>query len=640
MWSPLNAYGTGRWGKVDMSSGVQDFVWTFQTPHSSRDFRYWVTKRGWNPDAPLTRAQFEAEPFCKVEYFGRLPGKKETHSCNVPRRSGYHVILSTWDVADTPNAFYAVVDANFGGVDIPLPPTPPTPPVTPAPTPQPTPWPAPPVVDGCRDLTGAGGKPWYPLKWGLEWTCSKYFAADPERTETRCADYSAAVWANAETGTHAGQACCVCGGGEAVGPQPSTQPPATPKPTQEPVPEPTPEPTQEPTTCEASTRAGYDCMQATTVGTVFWRLARDGASVDLALEVAGSGYAALGFGDGMVGADVAIAQTTVGRFDIASRSRAGITASDKTVSDASVTRADGTTFLAFSWPVESTFAVMVAAYHSSSTSLRYHGGLGRAVFGVDFAAVPKATAVPPTPKPTTAVPPTPQPTTAVPPTPQPTVATDAPTPQPTAAPASGDMVWWPAFSSRSCRPGTAARGAELNKPMYETRAECCEAHKARMGDFNYCMTRDWGVTTPATPKPTATPAPTLATLTPATDAPTRVALSMKENDGERVEAVAGSIEDGWGEAYEIDQDLAVTVVGKNCKLSFREFALQHEWANASCQANDWVEIRTRFSRVKILCGRRLPDDMELRGEEFTVSFHTDAREQGLSGFVLDFTCEA
>ena len=37
------------------------------------------------------------------------------HTCNVPNRSGYQVILAVWDIGDTANAFYNVIDVNMGG---------------------------------------------------------------------------------------------------------------------------------------------------------------------------------------------------------------------------------------------------------------------------------------------------------------------------------------------------------------------------------------------------------------------------------------------------------------------------------------------------------------------------------------------
>ncbi|MGP2688349.1 lytic polysaccharide monooxygenase, partial [Serratia nevei] len=37
-----------------------------------------------------------------------------THQCNIPAdRSGSHVILAVWDIADTANAFYQAIDVNL-----------------------------------------------------------------------------------------------------------------------------------------------------------------------------------------------------------------------------------------------------------------------------------------------------------------------------------------------------------------------------------------------------------------------------------------------------------------------------------------------------------------------------------------------
>lgn len=116
-WSALNEQSLGRWTKNTLKSGVNTFQWQFTAPHATRDIRYWITKADWNPNAPLTRAQFESVPFCTVEYGGAKPvpstSERANHQCNVPARSGYHLILSVWDVADTVNSFYSVMDVNF-----------------------------------------------------------------------------------------------------------------------------------------------------------------------------------------------------------------------------------------------------------------------------------------------------------------------------------------------------------------------------------------------------------------------------------------------------------------------------------------------------------------------------------------------
>ena len=116
-WAPLNEQSLGRWSKNNLRAGSYTFQWQFTAPHVSRDIRYWITKANWNPNAPITRAQFEAQPFCQFNYDNKPPvpstSVRANHPCTLPQRSGYHLILSVWDVADTTNSFYSVMDANF-----------------------------------------------------------------------------------------------------------------------------------------------------------------------------------------------------------------------------------------------------------------------------------------------------------------------------------------------------------------------------------------------------------------------------------------------------------------------------------------------------------------------------------------------
>ncbi len=116
-WSALNEQSLGRWSKNAVKPGSYTFQWQFTAPHASRDIRYWITKADWNPNAPISRAQFEAQPFCQFAYDNKPPvpstSVRANHPCTLPARSGYHLILSVWDVADTVNSFYSVMDANF-----------------------------------------------------------------------------------------------------------------------------------------------------------------------------------------------------------------------------------------------------------------------------------------------------------------------------------------------------------------------------------------------------------------------------------------------------------------------------------------------------------------------------------------------
>ncbi|WP_424217096.1 lytic polysaccharide monooxygenase auxiliary activity family 9 protein (plasmid) [Streptomyces sp. BI20] len=100
-------------------------TWSLPTPHLTRRFAYFVTRRDWNPDLPLTREQFEPEPFHVVQsmldpYWDHVPALTPAdptrHTVPLPDRTGRHVLLAVWEIADGAHAFYQVVDLDFGGV--------------------------------------------------------------------------------------------------------------------------------------------------------------------------------------------------------------------------------------------------------------------------------------------------------------------------------------------------------------------------------------------------------------------------------------------------------------------------------------------------------------------------------------------
>jgi Uncharacterized protein conserved in bacteria len=61
---------------------------------------------------------FELIP--EVQHDGSRASTNPDHMITVPSdRSGYHVILAVWDVADTVNAFYNAIDVNVTGEGVP-----------------------------------------------------------------------------------------------------------------------------------------------------------------------------------------------------------------------------------------------------------------------------------------------------------------------------------------------------------------------------------------------------------------------------------------------------------------------------------------------------------------------------------------
>lgn len=119
-FSPLDEQTSSRWTKRSMQTGPNSFTWTYTAPHRARSWRYYITRTDWNANLKLGRASFDMVPFCVVDGGMNLPPAQVTHTCSVPQRSGYHVILGVWEVGDTPMSFYNVIDAMFPGDGTPV----------------------------------------------------------------------------------------------------------------------------------------------------------------------------------------------------------------------------------------------------------------------------------------------------------------------------------------------------------------------------------------------------------------------------------------------------------------------------------------------------------------------------------------
>ncbi|WP_030549009.1 lytic polysaccharide monooxygenase [Streptomyces albus] len=105
----------GQWPATAVTAGQSHtFTWRLTARHATSDFRYFITRNGWDPTQPITRAALESRPFLTVPYNGRQPDATVTHQGTIPGgKSGRHVIVGVWDVADTGNAFYSCSDVRF-----------------------------------------------------------------------------------------------------------------------------------------------------------------------------------------------------------------------------------------------------------------------------------------------------------------------------------------------------------------------------------------------------------------------------------------------------------------------------------------------------------------------------------------------
>ncbi|MCM3781391.1 lytic polysaccharide monooxygenase [Neobacillus mesonae] len=110
----MNEQSPTRWKKVNMNTGQNTFTWTLTAAHATTEWKYYITKPGWDQSKALARSDIEL--FCTINDGGKRPDFTVTHSCNVPSdRSGYHLILAVWEIADTGNAFYNTIDVNLNG---------------------------------------------------------------------------------------------------------------------------------------------------------------------------------------------------------------------------------------------------------------------------------------------------------------------------------------------------------------------------------------------------------------------------------------------------------------------------------------------------------------------------------------------
>lgn len=108
----LDSTGVDRWKKQEAKTGVNTFTWKYTAPHSTSKWHYYITKNGWNPEKPLARENMEL--IGEIKHDGSTATNNKSHQVTIPSdHTGYHVVLAVWDVADTPNAFYNVIDLNL-----------------------------------------------------------------------------------------------------------------------------------------------------------------------------------------------------------------------------------------------------------------------------------------------------------------------------------------------------------------------------------------------------------------------------------------------------------------------------------------------------------------------------------------------
>lgn len=112
-----------NWKSHHVTSGQSlDIEWKYTAAHKTRRWNYFITKTTADLTKPLTRAQFETKPLHTVQlscqpYWqcGKQlnPPMPTKHTMKLPQRKGHQAILAVWELADTPRAFYQLIDLEF-----------------------------------------------------------------------------------------------------------------------------------------------------------------------------------------------------------------------------------------------------------------------------------------------------------------------------------------------------------------------------------------------------------------------------------------------------------------------------------------------------------------------------------------------
>jgi len=120
------------WPTNSIGAGPLNITWNISWgPHfdDTQEFRYWITRPGfvYQVGRPLSFSDFEAQPFCYLTYSDANPSGNPNvvpnkgaatflTKCNVPARSGRHVIYGEWGRNHfTYERFHGCIDVTFGG---------------------------------------------------------------------------------------------------------------------------------------------------------------------------------------------------------------------------------------------------------------------------------------------------------------------------------------------------------------------------------------------------------------------------------------------------------------------------------------------------------------------------------------------
>ncbi|MFF4379624.1 lytic polysaccharide monooxygenase [Kitasatospora sp. NPDC001547] len=101
------------WPATAVKAGAFTFQFRATAPHVGTQTVY-ITKAGYDPTKPLKWSDLDPTPVAKVQVDRNTVNGSYSYSGTLPQRTGRQVLYTVWQRSDSPEAFYACSDVDFG----------------------------------------------------------------------------------------------------------------------------------------------------------------------------------------------------------------------------------------------------------------------------------------------------------------------------------------------------------------------------------------------------------------------------------------------------------------------------------------------------------------------------------------------
>ncbi|MFI6155334.1 lytic polysaccharide monooxygenase [Kitasatospora sp. NPDC051170] len=105
------------WAATPVKPGAFTFQFRATAPHLGTQTVY-ITKAGYNPTQPLKWSDLDPTPVAKIQVDRNTVNGAYSYSGTLPQRTGRQVLYTIWQRSDSPEAFYACSDVDFGGAAV------------------------------------------------------------------------------------------------------------------------------------------------------------------------------------------------------------------------------------------------------------------------------------------------------------------------------------------------------------------------------------------------------------------------------------------------------------------------------------------------------------------------------------------